>query len=97
MANGLSAELVAKLRERIENKMTGLRITDFHAQTDHDHDGDPILRLQIVYGESAGEPLAAHTSALARHLRPLLIDADLPDTFPILRFLSARDFADEAR
>lgn len=96
MANGLSLELVAKLRERIENHMTGLRITNFQALPDHDHDGDPILRLRIVYDEAAGEPLAAHTSALARHLRPL-IDAELPDTFPILRFLSARDFADEAR
>ena len=97
MANGLSPELVEKLRARIENHMTGLRITNFQALPDHDHDGDPILRLQIVYDEAAGEPLAAHTSTLARHLRPLLIDADLPDTFPILRFLSARDFADEAR
>ena len=97
MPDDISVELVAKLRERIENKMTGLRITDFQALPDHDHDGDPILRLQIVYDEAAGKPLAAHTSALARHLRPLLIDADLPDTFPILRFLSARDFADEGR
>lgn len=97
MADGLSDELVAKLRERIENNMIGLRITDFQALPDHDHDGDPILWLQIVYDETVGEPLAAHTSTLARHLRPLLIDADLPDTFPILRFLSASDFADEAR
>ena len=97
MADGLSDELVAKLRERIENNMIGLRITDFQALPDYDHDGDPILRLRIVYDEAVGEPLAAHTSALARHLRPLLIDAELPDTFPVLSFLSASDFADEAR
>ena len=97
MSDDLSVELIAKLRERTESKMTGLRITNFQAKHDRDHDGDPILRLQVVYDEQGGEPLAAHMSALARHLRPLLIDAKLPDTFPVCRFLSARDFADEAR
>ena len=97
MLDNLSDELIEKLRKRIENEMQGLKITEFLAKQDHDHDGDPILRLQIIYDEKEGEPLATHMSALARHLRPLLIDAKLSDTFPVCRFLSARDFADEAR
>ena len=97
MLDDLPDELVTKLRKQIENKMEGLKITEVLAKQDHDHDGDPILRLQIVYDEKEGEPLATHMSALARHLRPLLIDAKLLDTFPVCRFLSARDFADEAR
>ena len=47
MPDDISVELVAKLRERIENKMTGLRITDFQALPDHDHDGDPILGFKL--------------------------------------------------
>ena len=97
MLDDLSDELVTKLRKQIKNKMEGLTITDFQVKKGHDHDGDPILRLQIVYDEKKGEPLADHMSALARYLRPLLIDAKLPDTFPVCRFLSTRDFADEAR
>ena len=95
MSNDLSDELVAKLREQVEKEMTGLRITEFEARQDRDHDGDPILRLQIVYDEAAGEPNATHISALARHIRSWL-DGKLPGTFPVLRFLNAREFADEA-
>jgi hypothetical protein len=95
MSDDLSEELVAKLREKIENGMTGLRITEFEAKQDRDHDGDPILRLQIVYDEADGEPSATNVSALARQIRPWL-DTKLPNTFPVFRFLTSRDFADEA-
>lgn len=95
MSEDLSAELVAQLRSQIEKEMVGLEITDFQVMQDRDHDGDPILRLQIVYNESGEEPRASNVSALARHIRPWL-DARLPNTFPVFRFLTARDLADEA-
>ena len=95
MANNISNELIVKLRERIQNEMPYLQITDFQALPDYDHDGDSIIWLRIIYDQSIEEPKAVHTSTLARHLRPLLIDAGLPDTFPILSFLSASDVIDE--
>ncbi|NPD19635.1 hypothetical protein [Alterinioella nitratireducens] len=95
MSDVLSDDFIAKLREQIEKEMSGIKITDFQAQSDLDHDGDPILRLQIVYDEAEGEPRASRMSALARHIRPWL-DTRLPNTFPVFRFLTARDLADDA-
>lgn len=95
MTDKLPPDLLAELRHHVEREMTGLRITDFQARTDRDHDGDPILRLQIVYDEAGEEPRAARVSSLARHIRPWLA-TQLPDTFPVFRFLTTRDLADEA-
>lgn len=92
MPDLISEELLTELRNQAVRDMSELRITDFQATPDRDHDGDPILRIQVIYDEAGGEPNVAHILTLARHVRPLL-----PDTFPIFRFLTAREFADDAR
>jgi len=96
MPDALEEDLIAELRGQIEQEMEGLRITRFRAKRDRDHDGDPILRLEIVYDEAGGEPRAKRVSALARHLRPWL-ETRMPNTFPVFRFLTTRDLADDAR
>lgn len=96
MPDDISEELVAKLREQIANEMAGVRITDFRAKADSDHDGDPILRLQIAYDEEGASPGPAQVSSLARHVR-LLLEPQLPNTFPVFRFLTTRELADEAQ
>lgn len=88
-------DLRAQLRKRVEQELEGLRITGFDVQPDRDHDGDPILRVEIVYDDAGGAPPANRMSALARTVRPWL-DTQLPNTFPVFRFLTAREFADEA-
>jgi hypothetical protein len=94
MPHDLTEELVDKLRTQVESKMTGLKITDFKVNSDYDHDGDPILRFQIVYDETGEDPDAARVSALVRHIRRWL-DEKLPETFPVFRFVTVRDLADE--
>lgn len=96
MPISLSDDLIANIRERVENHMTGLRITDFQVTPDRDHDGDPILRLQIVYDDAGEGPRPARVLALVRELRPWL-HTKLPDMFPVLRFLASRDLVDAAR
>ena len=96
MPDTISGDVLAKIREQIEKDMVGLQIMDFRAVSDYDHDGDPILRLQIVYDEAGEEPRPSRVSALVRHIRPWL-ETRLPNTFPVFRFLTAGDFADEAR
>lgn len=96
MPEALSDDLVATIRERVENHMTGLRITDFRVTPDRDHDGDPILWLRIVYDESGEGPRPARVLALVRELRPWL-HTKLPNMFPVLRFLAAQDLADATR
>lgn len=96
MPDDISADLVAKLRKQIEDEMAGLQITDFRTKADRDHDGDPILRLQIAYDETGDAPRPVQVSALARHVRRLL-EAQLPNTFPVFRFLTARELADETQ
>lgn len=96
MTNDISSELLATLREQIETEMAGVRITNFQAKADRDHDGDPILRLQIAYDEQGAEPHPVQVTSLARHIR-LLLEPQLPNTFPVFRFLTTRELADEAQ
>lgn len=96
MANEISQDLVAKLREQIERDMADINITDFRAKADRDHDGDPIIRLQIVYDGDGAEPRPIQVSAVARHVRHLL-GSQMPNTFPVFRFLTAREIADETQ
>lgn len=96
MADGIFADLFEKLREQVKAEMADVQITDFRAKSDLDHDGDPILRLQIAYDEAGAAPRPEQVSALARHLRPWL-DSRLPDTFPVFRFLTTRELADETK
>lgn len=96
MPDNISEQLIARLREQIENEMEGVRITDFRAKADSDHDGDPILRLQIAYDEEGAAPGPVQVSSLARHIRRLL-EPQLPNTFPVFRFLTTRELADEAQ
>jgi len=90
-----SQDLVEDLRAQIEQEMVGVHITHFTVKRDVDHDGDPILRFQIAYDEAGDAPQATQVSALTRHIRPRL-EQDLPNTFPVFRFLTARELADEA-
>ena len=96
MPDNISEQLIARLREQIENEMAGVRVTDFQAKADSDHDGDPILRIQIAYDEEGTTPSPAQVSSLARHIRRLL-EPQLPNTFPVFRFLTTRELADEAQ
>lgn len=90
------ADLIAELRKQVEAEMADIRITDFQAKSDLDHDGDPILRLQIAYDEQGAAPRPAQVSALARRVRPWL-ETRLPNTFPVFRFLTKRELIDETR
>lgn len=96
MPDDISADLVARIREQIQKEMVDLRITDFRAKADRDHDGDPIIRLQIAYDEKGPSPRPVQVSAVARHIRSVL-EAQLPNTFPVFRFLTSRELADEAQ
>lgn len=96
MPDVISDELVERLREQIENEMAGVRITDFRAKSDNDHDGDLILRLQIAYDADGAAPGPVQVSSLARHIRRFL-EPQLPNTFPVFRFLTDRELADEAQ
>ena len=66
-----------------------------HYDSDSDHDGDSILRLQIAYDENGVAPRPVQISSLARDIRRLL-EPRLPNTFPVFRFLAASELAHEA-
>lgn len=92
----VTQDLRDALREKVQAEMDDLRIEDFKVTADHDHDGDPILRVEIVYDDTAGAPQTARMTALTRRVRPLLQDEQF-DAFPIFRFVAARDLVDDAR
>ena len=96
MKSDIQPELAAIIRKQIEDDMAGLKITDFRASSDVDHDGDAIIRLQVAYDEESAEPLPAQRSAVVRHVRSLL-ETQLPNTFPVFRFITSRELEDEAK
>lgn len=93
--NAVSDDIRRELRSRVEREMEDLKITNFEVKIDQDHDGDAILRIEVVYDEAGGAPRVSRMSSLTRSLRPWL-ETQIPNTFPVLRFLTAGELADEA-
>lgn len=95
MSDTVSNDLIVELRHQVNLDMPELKITDFQVISDRDHDGDSILRFKIIYDGESDDLVADRVSALVRHVRPLL-NSKLPNTFPIFRFLTTKEYADDA-
>jgi len=95
MSDTVSNDLIVELRNQVNLDMPELNITDFQVTPDKDHDGDSIIRFKVIYDGRSEDLGAGRVSALIRHVRPLL-NSKLPNTFPIFRFLTTEEYADDA-
>ena len=64
-------------------------------QDDTDHDGDPILRVEIVVEVEHGSLDPEKVLSLPRHLREPLAEVH-ENKFPMISFLSKDEFEGEA-
>jgi hypothetical protein len=76
------------LRERFDD----VDIDDIQVRRDEDHDGDPILRITVVYNTKNKKGLDARkTSSIVRVMRPHL-DQVNENAFPVVSFVSRSDW-----
>lgn len=82
---------IRKLIERIVREMfDDARILSVDVAEDVDSDGDPILRVRVVFETESGKLDASKTSGIIRHLRPRLSEAGVAG-FPLMYFISKKD------
>ncbi len=67
-------------------------IQSVSVEQDVDQDGDPILKVTVVFDPAEGALDTHRVMGLIRHLRPKLLEKKYPE-FPIFRFVSKKDAA----
>ncbi|MBV9839950.1 MAG: hypothetical protein JOY99_00185 [Sphingomonadaceae bacterium] len=74
----------------VKERFTDAKIDSISIEPDSDSDGDPILRITVVFDSDVSGLESSKLAGLVRHVRPKLRERG--DTgFPIFRFLSKRD------
>jgi len=86
MANSLEEIVSGIVRERFADAI----IDSIAVEADEDNDGDPILRITVVFASEIANIESHKLAGLARHLRPKLTERK-ESGFPIFRFISKRD------
>lgn len=78
------------VNEVIADRFAGSRIVSVDVQPDCDADGDPILRVRVVYDPDAGKLDVGRMSGLLRHLLSRLDELG-ESKFPVVSFISEQD------
>lgn len=90
-----NAELNTLVRQVVEKQLAPARVLDVTANEDLDHDGDLILRIEIVFETEGARLEPKKVLGLARHLREPLAAAG-EKGFPVFRFLTPEERQDAA-
>jgi hypothetical protein len=85
--NAISNDLSKVVDRLVKEQFPGAVLEEVKFDMDQDADGDPILRIVLVF-ESAGSLDPAAAAGFARHLRPKLKG----DAFPLIRFMNVSDY-----
>ncbi|MDP9412753.1 MAG: hypothetical protein M3Q08_01395 [Pseudomonadota bacterium] len=80
-------EIVSKI---VRERFVDAKIDSIKVEADQDSDGDPILRITVVFDSEIADLESRKLVGLARHMRPKLQERKEAG-FPIFRFLSKRD------
>jgi len=74
----------------VRERLAEAEIDSVRVEADQDSDGDPILRITVVFASEIAELESRKLAGLMRHMRPKLEERKEAG-FPIFRFLSKRD------
>ena len=78
------------IRQVIEERLAPTQIVDVEIEEDVDHDGDEIVRVQIIFAAKSGRPKAEDVVGLTGLVREPLLDSHI-DRFPILTFMTSEE------
>jgi hypothetical protein len=86
-----SDKIAATVADTLRRHFESIKIVRVDVARDQDHEGEEILRIQVVFDGVVKAKDAASIAGAARYLRPALekIDADI---FPLLSFVSKLDY-----
>ena len=91
----MSRTLKNTIKRVVEQELAPAKLVSVELSEDVDHDGDPILRVDIVF-EIEGDRLEpSKVRGLARHLREPL-EALHEERFPVLSFKTKAEHSAEA-
>jgi hypothetical protein len=87
------------MAQSLEDVVAAVVIARFaHSIVDHvsvapdvDSDGEPILRVMVVFADDISELDMRELAGIVRHVRPALLEHQ-ETAFPIFRFLTKRDW-----
>ena len=86
MANSLEDIISGIVRERFADAV----IDSISVEADEDSDGDPILRVTVVFDSEIAQLEPSKLAGLVRHVRPKIRNRK-GAAFPIFRFMSKSD------
>lgn len=89
-----AAELLDIIERVVQDELKPAQILDVRVSEDVDHEGDPILRVEIVFEVEGNRLDPARVVGLGRHLREPLQKLQ-EDRFPLFTFMT-RDEIDGA-
>jgi hypothetical protein len=92
MNKSRKAALNSAIEKIVRTQFADASISAVDVTEDFDYDGDPILRVVVVF-ETSVRPDLVKASGLARHIWPAIEDNN-SDAFPVISF---RSKADQAR
>jgi hypothetical protein len=87
--------LTKAIHDVIVRELDPARIDRVDVARDLDHDGDPILRIKIVFEAENDRLNPTAVRGLIRHLRAALIPLDVTE-FPMFNFATVKEDAAEA-
>ena len=91
MGNSQKAALNSAIEKVVRTQFADAAINAVHVTEDYDSDGDPILRVIVVF-ETSVRPDLAKAGGLARHIWPAL-ENNNSNAFPVISFRSKADQA----
>lgn len=83
---------IAKVvRETLAADFNNVTITDVFVEEEVDADGDPLLRVEVIFEGTPKDLDAKKLSGAVRHIRPKLAEIG-ESAFPLLSFISKGEF-----
>lgn len=84
------ADIKELVSEIVRGEFENAKIESIDVTEDVDSDGDPILRITVVFDPSGDGLDSQKMVGLVRHLRPKLAENNIV-SFPLVRFVSKAD------
>ncbi len=83
-------DLLSAVSDVISQQLAPARVERVSVENDEDHDGDPILRITVVFSVEGGRLDSKKVLGLARHLREPL-KRFREEAFPVFTFMTPEE------
>ena len=86
-----SRDVEKAVGEVVRRSFGAIGVVDVEVVEDLDHDGDPILRVRVVFDAEVEDLDPSELLETTRHLRSRLRELEV-ESFPVTSFISRKDF-----